>query len=100
MKLLKKASRLTLAVALFPPAIAFAQTYRDTGGTVVPGVVVVDPTDNSGALFSAANPGHVSGSFSASLSGYQPTPSYSYQSVTTTSASYSLPVGAVIIAYK
>jgi len=78
---------------------SFAQTYRDAGGSVVPGVVVVGGS-GSGPLFTSSNPGQIAGSFSATLSGFQPTPSYSYQSVTTASTAYALPTGAVVIFYN
>ena len=66
---------------IFPAAVmalivcaAQAQTYRDSGGTVVPGVVPIQP--GVGPLFTPSNPGNVAGTFSASLSGFTPTPSY------------------------
>jgi hypothetical protein len=92
------AGMLTLA----PACSALAQTYRDTSGTVVPGVVVVDPTDNSGPLGTSSNPMKISGSFSATLRGFQPTPSYSQLSITSASASFSvaLPSGTVVIVYN
>jgi hypothetical protein len=49
---------------------ALAQTYHDTSGAAVPGVVVVDPTDNAGPLFTSTNPDKVSGTFSATLSAF------------------------------
>ncbi len=78
---------------------SFAQTYRDAGGSVTPGVVPVGG-DGSGPLFTSANPGRISGSLSANLSGFQPTPSYSYQSVTTSSAAYALPTGTAVVVYN
>jgi hypothetical protein len=91
------ASAAALALLLASPS--FAQTYRDAAGSIVPGVVPIGG-DGSGPLFTSANPGKISGSFSATLSGFQPTPAYSAQSVTTTSTAYALPAGAVVIAYN
>ncbi len=90
----------TAFAAAFSCAPALAQTYRDTGGTVVPGVVVVDPTDNSGPLFSASNPGHIAGSFSASLGGFTPSASGARMTpftVTTSDSSGTLPTGTVAV---
>jgi hypothetical protein len=42
----------------------------------------------------------VSGTFSASLSGFQPTPAYAGLSVSSTSARVALPAGAVVIVYN
>ena len=98
MKLSRFAAAAALALALASPALA--QTYRDTGGTSVPGVVVVDPTDNSGPLFSTSNPGHVSGTFSASFSGFTPTPAYAQLSVGVSSTRVALPSGNVVIVYN
>ena len=81
------------ALSLLLVQTAYAQTYHDVGGTAAPGVVPVGG-DGSGPLFTTSNPGKVSGVFSASVSGFTPTPSYSYQSVTTSSAAYPLPVGS------
>jgi hypothetical protein len=88
-----------LASALICSA-ALAQTYHDTAGTIVPGVVVIDPTDNSGPLFTSANPAKISGSFSATLSGFAPTPSYSQLSPSTTSSRVALPSGTVVVVYN
>lgn len=87
------------ALSLFLVQTAFGQTYHDVGGTAAPGVVPVGG-DGSGPLFTAGNPGKVSGVFSASLSGFAPTPSYSYQSVTTVSAAYALPIGTGAVFYN
>lgn len=98
--LFKHALQGAISLALIVPATA--QTYHDTGGTVVPGVVIVDPTDNSGPLGSSSNPMKISGSFSATLSGFQPTPSYSQLALSNpnTSARVSLPSGTVVIVYN
>jgi hypothetical protein len=77
---------------------AQAQTYQDSGGTVVPGVVPIQP--GVGPLFTSANPGKISGSFSASLSGFQPTPSYASLSVGATSNRVALPSGTVVVVYN
>jgi len=75
-----------------------AQTYQDSGGTYVPGVVPIQP--GVGPLFTTSNPGKISGSFSASLSGFQPTPAYSQLSVGATSSRVALPNGTVVIVYN
>ena len=77
---------------------AQAQTYLDSGGTVVPGVVPIQP--GVGPLFTSANPGKISGSFSASLSGFQPTPSYASLSVGAASSRIALPSGTVVVVYN
>ncbi len=86
------------ALALASPALA--QTYRDTGGTAVPGVVVVDPTDNSGPVFSVSNPAHVTGTFSASLGTFTQSNSGAIGtpiSATTSGATGTLPTGASVL---
>ena len=75
-----------------------AQTYQDSGGTVVPGVVPIQP--GVGPLFTSANPGKISGSFSASLTGFQPTPAYTSLSVGATSSRVALPSGTVVVVYN
>jgi hypothetical protein len=93
-------NRMSLA-ALFAAGLALsaqAQTYQDSGGTVVPGVVPIQP--GVGPLFTSANPGKISGSFSASLSGFQPTPSYASLSVGATSGRVALPSGTVVVVYN
>jgi hypothetical protein len=79
-------------------ACAQAQTYQDSGGTVFQGVVPIQP--GVGPLFTSANPGKISGSFSASLSGFQPTPSYASLSVGSTSTRVALPSGTVVGVYN
>ena len=93
------ASVSAVALTLMLSHVSLAQTYRDSGGTVVQGIVPVGG-NQSGPLFTPSNPGSVTGTFSASFSGFQPTPSYSYQSVTTTSATYALPTGTVAVFYN
>ncbi len=87
-----------IAAALLSGAPAYAQTYQDSGGTYVHGIVPIQP--GVGPLFTAANPGKISGSFSASLSGFQPTPAYAQLSVGSTSARVALPSGTVVIVYN
>ena len=88
-----------VALTLTLSHASLAQTYRDSSGSVVQPTVPVGG-DRSGPLFTPSNPGHVTGTFSASFSGFQPTPSYSYQSITTTSATYALPTGTAVIFYN
>jgi hypothetical protein len=87
-----------MAAALLSGIPAFGQTYQDSGGTIVPGMVPIQP--GVGPLFTPSNPGKISGSFSASLSGFQPTPAYSQLSVGATSSRVALPSGSVIIVYN
>jgi hypothetical protein len=78
---------------------AQAQTYRDSGGTVVPGLVPIQP--GIGPLFTPSNPGNVAGTFSASLSGFTPTSSYKQlTSGGTSSVSTAVPTGAVDVVYN
>jgi hypothetical protein len=77
---------------------ACAQTYQDSGGTYVTGVVPIRP--GFGPLFTPSNPGNVTGSLSASFSGFQPTPAYSQLSVGPTSSRVTLPSGTVAIVYN
>ena len=63
------AANVAIVLAGWASPSAQAQTYQDSGGTVVPGVVPIQP--GVGPLFTSANPGKISGSFSASLSGFQ-----------------------------
>ncbi len=93
------ASVSAVALTLMLSDGSLAQTYRDSGGTAVQGVVPVGG-NQSGPLFTPGNPGSVTGTFSATFSGFQPTPSYNSESVTTTSAAYALPTGTVVIFYN
>ncbi|HTZ67921.1 MAG TPA: hypothetical protein VMB83_10730 [Roseiarcus sp.] len=86
---------LALTSALDP---AVAQTYQDSGGTIVRGMVPVQP--NVGPLFTPSNPGHITGSFSATLSGFQPTPAYATLSVSGTSGRVALPSGTAVVVYN
>jgi hypothetical protein len=85
-------------VCLLIDVPAWAQTYQDYAGTPVRGVVPVQP--GVGPLFTPSNPGKVSGTFSASISSFQPTPSYAQLSVGATSTSVALPSGTVVIVYN
>ena len=51
-------------------------------------------------MFTSANPGKISGSFSASLSGFQPTPAYATLSVGASSSRVALPSGTVVVVYN
>ena len=78
---------------------AQAQTYHDSGGTVVPAFVPITP--NVGPLFTPSNPGNVAGAFSASLGGFTPTPSYKQlTSSLTSSVSAAVPTGTVDVVYN
>lgn len=77
---------------------AHAQTYQDTGGTIVPAVVPISP--GIGPIFTNAHPGVISGSFSATLSGFQPTPAYAQLTVGATSSRVALPSGTVVVVYN
>ncbi len=90
---------------LFGAAISFvlatpalAQSYQDTGGSAVPAVVPIAP--GLGPIFTTAHPGYVQGSFSASFSGFTPTPAYSQLTVGAASARVALPAGTVVIVYN
>src|SRR5690349_10199385 len=87
-----------LALFMAEPLKTLAQTYQYSGGTIVRGVVPIQP--GVGPLFTSANPGKISGSLSASLSGFQPTPAYATLSVTTSSSRAALPSGTVVIVYN
>jgi hypothetical protein len=87
-----------MAAALLSGVPVHAQTYQDSGGTYVRGTVPIQP--GVGPLFTTANPGKISGSFSASLSGFQPTPAYAQLSVGSASARVALPSGTVVIVYN
>ena len=88
-------------LAAFFICAAQAQTYRDAGGTVVPGSVPLVGCSASGECAgpaSSTNPLPVSGTFS--LSGFQPTPPYSQLSVGATSSRVALPSGTVVVVYN
>ena len=87
-----------LALFMAEPLKTLAQTYQDSGGTIIRGVVPIQP--GVGPLFTTSNPGKISGSFSASLSGFQPTPAYATLSVAATSSRVALPSGTVVVVYN
>lgn len=68
---LARASAFAFALVLAAQP-ALAQRYQDSGGTGVPGFVPITP--GVGPLFTSANPGKISGTFSASVSAFAPTP--------------------------
>jgi hypothetical protein len=77
---------------------AGAQTYQDSGGTYVRGVVPIRP--GVGPLFTSSNPGVVTGSFNSTVGGFQPTPAYAQLAVGPTSSRVPLPSGTVVIIYN
>jgi hypothetical protein len=86
---------------------AQAQTYHDSAGTIVPGVVPLvgcASGANCAAPVSSSNPLPVSGTFNASFSGFQPSSSgsvgtpISAQTSVTTGSTQALPTGTVVIA--
>jgi hypothetical protein len=87
-----------IAAGLLFGVPSFGQTYHDGSGTVVLGVVPIEP--GVGPLFTPSNPGQVAGSFSATLSGFQPTPSYATLSVGSASSRVALPTGTVVVVYN
>ena len=86
----------SIALAIAQPATA--QTYQDSGGTVIRGVVPIQP--GVGPLFTPTNPGRVSGSFSTTVGGFQPTPAYTTLSVGATSSRVALPSGTSVVVYN
>jgi hypothetical protein len=86
------------AAGLLFGAPAGAQTYQDSGGTYVGGVVPITP--GVGPLFTNANPGHIAGTFSGTVGGFQPTPAYAQLSVGLTSSRVPLPTGTSVIVYN
>ena len=86
------------AAALLIGAPAWAQTYQDSGGTYVRGVVPITP--GVGPLFTNSNPGKISGTFSGTVGGFQPTPAYAQLSVGPTSSRVALPSGTAVVVYN
>ena len=84
-------------------AHAWAQTYRDSGGTVVPGVVPLSGCTSSGVCtgpVTSGNPLPVTGTFTASLGGFTPSTTGARMTplaVTTSDSSTTLPSGAVTV---
>jgi hypothetical protein len=99
MRLFERAAIGAIGIAL-ASSPGHAQTYRDTAGTIVPGMVIVNPVDNSGPMGTTSNPLKVAGAFSASLSGFTPTPAYSALSVGATSSRVALPSGTAVVVYN
>jgi hypothetical protein len=94
-----KSLLLTAALAVVLGCAAEAQTYQDSGGTIVPGFVPIQP--GVGPLFTGSNPGHITGSFSATLSGFTPGGSYTgIASVTTSGQDVQLPSGTAVAVYN
>jgi len=95
---------LALAATLATVSLGFAQTYRDSSGTVVPGFAPLlgcTIGGNCAGPVSSSNPLPVSGSFSASLSGFAPGSAYATPlSVSTTSARVALPTGSTVVVYN
>jgi hypothetical protein len=82
---------------------ASGQTYHDSGSTVVRGVTPLVGCSPSGVCagpVSSINPMPVSGTFSATLSGFAPSGSYAQLTVGASSASVGLPSGTVVVVYN
>src|SRR5579871_3611247 len=99
------APRAVLACALgLTAATAEAQSYFDSANTLVPGVVLLagcTPGGQCSGPVSASHPLPVTGSFSASIAGFQPTPAYAQLAVSTgASARVALPTGANVVVYN
>lgn len=100
--------RLALAASLLALSVAAADatTYFDAGGGEAPNAVVplVGCPNGGGTCsgpVSSTNPMPVTGSFSATLSGFAPGGAYATPlSVTTSSARVALPTGTVVIVYN
>jgi hypothetical protein len=99
-----KRSSLAGALTLALVTDAVAQSYHDSGSTTVPGVVPLvgcSALGNCAGPVSSTNPMPVSGSFSATLSGFAPGGAYGAPlSVTTASSRVSLPAGTAIVVYN
>jgi len=94
---------LTGAAILAAACGALAQSYRDQGGTFVPGFVPLIGCVSGGACagpVNASNPLPVSGTFSASLSGFAPAAAYASLSAGTSSSNVALPAGATVVVYN
>jgi len=93
-----------LAATLATVVTASAQTYLDSKGTVVSGVVPLVGCASGGNCagpVSSTNPLPVTGSFAATLSGFQPGSAYATPlSVSTTSSRVALPAGTVVVVYN
>ena len=88
-----------LAALFIAPALAEPQYPRRRLRPPPPPVVVLDPATGQ-PLFTPSNPGSISGSFSATLGGFTPTPAYSTLAVGASSTRVALPSGTVVIVYN
>ena len=93
-----------LAATLATVAAASGQTYLDSKGTIVQGVaplVNCSSGGNCAGPVSATNPLPVTGSLSATLSGFQPGAAYATPlAVSTSSSRVALPSGTTVIVYN
>jgi hypothetical protein len=87
-----------ITAALLSGDPAFGQTYQDSGGTVVRGIVPIQP--GVGPLFTPSNPGRVTGTFNSTVGGFQPAGAYSQLSVGATSSRVPLPSGTLVVVYN
>ena len=85
----------TALLALAGPANA----YTDSLGHTIPATVPIDNGTGT-PMGTAANPQHVTGSFSASIGAFAPTPAYATLAVGSSSTSVALPTGTVVIVYN
>lgn len=85
----------TALLALAGPAFA----YTDSLGNNIPATVPIDNGTGT-PMGTAANPQHVTGSFSASIGAFAPTPSYATLAVGASSTSVALPTGTVVVVYN
>jgi hypothetical protein len=93
--------RAWLCALLLAVAPATAQSYSDVSGTKVQGVVPLigcSPTGNCAGPVSNSNPMPVSGSFSATLTGFAPASVGTPLSATTGGATATLPAGTSVVA--
>src|SRR5579875_2235659 len=92
------------AAALALATSAIAETYGDATGTTIHGFAPVVGCSANGACagpVSATNPLPITGTISASLSGFTPAGAYATPlSVSTTSANVALPAGTVVVVYN
>ena len=93
----------SVAALMLATSMSFAQTYHDLSGTIVPGVVPLIGCGsgvNCTAPVSSSNPLPISGSFSASLSGFAPGAAYAALAAGASSARVALPAGTVVVVYN
>ena len=94
---------LALLAAAMCGAPAMAQTYHDYSGTIVSGFVPLVGCDSGGACtgpVTSSNPLPISGTFSATLSGFAPGASYASLSASSSSSNVALPTGATVVVYN